>query len=213
MGPMPFRLMLVTDRTLAPADRLLAVVDHAIAGGVDAVQLREKDLPEPELIALGRALREVTRGRALLLVNGTAEQARACAADGVHLPESAPSPENVERAGLLVGRSVHNLNAAQEAEREGCDYVVLGTIFASRSHPSGRTGAIERVREVSAVLQRPVIAIGGIDRTNAEAVVSAGASGVAVISAILTAPDPKAAAAGLCEAIGRGLRAAAGARA
>ena len=210
---MPFRLMLVTDRTLAPADRLPDVVDHAIAGGVDAVQLREKDLPEPELIALGRALCEVTRGRALLLVNGSAEQARACAADGVHLSGSAPSPENVDREGLLVGRSVHNLNAAQEAQREGCDYVVLGTIFASRSHPGGRTGGIERVREVSAVLQRPVIAIGGIDRMNAEAVVSAGASGVAVISAILTAPDPKAAAAGLREAIGRGLGAAAGARA
>ena len=208
---MPFRLMLVTDRTLTPAGSLPHVVDRAIVGGVDAVQLREKDLPEPELIALGRALRDVTRGRALLLVSGTAEQAHACAADGVHLPESAASLEDAERDGLLVGRSVHDLAAAREAEREGCDYVVLGTIFASRSHPGGRTGGAELVSEVCTTIRQPVIAIGGITASNAEAVVSAGASGVAVISAILAAPDPRAAAEELTLAVNRGLRAAAGA--
>ncbi|MGH2586491.1 MAG: thiamine phosphate synthase, partial [Dehalococcoidia bacterium] len=75
---MPFRLMLVTDRTLLPPDRLIHAVDEAVSGGVDAVQLREKDLPEPELIELGQRLRAVTRGRALLIVTGTVEQALAC---------------------------------------------------------------------------------------------------------------------------------------
>lgn len=210
---MPFRLMLVTDRTLTPAGSLPDVVDRAIVGGVDAVQLREKDLPEPELLALGRALRDVTRGRALLLMNGTAEQARACAADGAHLPESAASLEDAERDGLLVGRSVHDLDAAREAEHEGVDYVVLGTIFASRSHPGGRTGGVELVREVCTTIRRPVIAIGGIIARNVGAVVGAGASGVAVISAILAAPDPRAAAEELILAVNRGFYAAAGARA
>jgi len=209
--PTPFRLMLVTDRTFVPPGRLPDLVDCAIRGGVDAVQLREKDLSRPELIALGHALREVTHGRALLLVNGSAELARAVGADGVHLPESAQPLDELQRRGLLLGRSVHSLETAQRAEAEGCNYVVLGTIFATRSHPGGHTGGIERIRAVSSVLQPPVIAIGGIDQTNAEAVVRAGASGVAVISALLTAPDPSAAAGELRDAIGRGLRTAAGA--
>lgn len=210
LRPLPFRLMLVTDRTLAPAGRLAALVEQAVAGGVDAVQLREKDLADGALKALGRDLRAVTRGRALLLVNGSIDVARACAADGVHLAEGVdltprpPSQRGKGGGGLgpfLIGRSVHDLPAARRAEREGADYLVLGTIFPSRSHPGGPTGGLELVREVGQSVDLPVIGIGGITIDNAAAVIRAGASGVAVISAILAAPDPTAAAAALVRAI------------
>jgi thiamine-phosphate pyrophosphorylase len=250
-----FRLMLVTDRTLVAAGSLPAVVERAVAGGVDAVQLRDKDLPEQERIALGRDLRAVTQGRALLLVNGSVEVARACAADGVHLAsdltprppslagKGEPSPAAVERsasgvverdtgnrgdsgspfpareggrgvrsAPLLIGRSVHDLAAARRAEAEGVDYLLLGTIYPSRSHPGGRTGGPVLVSAVCGAVDRPVIAIGGITAENAGEVMRAGAAGVAVISAILGADDPEAAAAALARVVDAARRSLVGER-
>jgi thiamine-phosphate pyrophosphorylase len=196
-----FRLMLVTDRTLIPPARLPAVVDAAVRGGVDAVQLREKDLPADALIEAGRALRETTRGRALLLVNGPVAVARACGADGVHLPETAPMPDEAERRGLIVGRSVHGLQSAGAAAREGCDYLVVGTVFPSRSHPGGAAAGLDLVAAVRRDVAVPIVAIGGISAANAGGVVRAGADAVAVISAVLGAEDPEAAARALRAAI------------
>src|SRR3972149_12108240 len=97
--------MVVTDRVLCGgADGLAAAVEAAVSGGADAVQLREKDLADGDLLALARRLREVTRG-ALLVVNGPLEVAVAAGADGVHLPEGAP-PVRRPREGFLVGRSI-----------------------------------------------------------------------------------------------------------
>jgi thiamine-phosphate diphosphorylase len=200
---MPFRLMLVTDRSLVPPGALPALVEQAVAGGVDAVQLREKDLPSEELIALGKDLRAVTRGRALLIVNGTIEQAMACEADGVHLPETAnlPARQAGPPAPLLLGRSVHSVEAAERGDAEGMNYLVLGTIYPSRSHPDGRSGGQTLIRDVCGAVSCPVIAIGGITEDNVSGVLRAGASGVAVISAILAKPDVRAAAARIAHAI------------
>jgi thiamine-phosphate pyrophosphorylase len=207
-----FRLMLVTDRTLVSFERLPDVVEQAIGGGVDAVQLREKDLPAEELTAIGRRLREMTRGRAALVVNGPVAVAQACDADGVHLPETAPLPAESERRRLVVGRSVHDPTAAWAAAEEGCDYVVLGTVFPSRTHPGGATGGPELVSTVAGAVDLPVVAIGGITAENAGDVIRAGAHGVAVISAILAAQDPHAAARTLRRAIDATVGSHAGAR-
>jgi thiamine-phosphate pyrophosphorylase len=201
MEPRVFRLMLVTDRTLVPVERLPDAVDAAIRGGVDAVQLREKDLPIDALAAIGRRLKEATRGRAALIVNGPVEVARACDADGVHLPEAAPMPDDDDRPGLLVGRSVHSLPAARSAEAEGCDYIVAGTVYPSRSHPGGAAAGLDLISTLGRTLRLPVIAIGGITVANAGDALRAGAHGVAVISAILGAPDPCAGARALRAAI------------
>ena len=127
--------MAVTDRALCRgADGLVAAVEAAVSGGADAVQLREKDLAEAELLPLARRLRAVTEGRALLIVNGPLEVALAAGADGVHLPEDAPMPLRPRR-GFLVGRSVHSAEAARRAEAEGADYLVAGPVYETRSHP------------------------------------------------------------------------------
>ncbi len=203
MLPVPC-LALVTDRRLCPPGSLADRVERAVAGGVDLVQLREKDLPAGELMELARELRRATRGRALLLVNDRVDVALACEADGVQLGE-AGVPANVARKlmgpELLIGRSVHSEAGARQAEADGADFLVVGTIFPSRTHAQGGAagvGLVGRVREAARV---PVLGIGGITAENISQVMEAGAHGAAVISAILGSADPRQAAADLKEAM------------
>ncbi|MDO8611682.1 MAG: thiamine phosphate synthase [Dehalococcoidia bacterium] len=201
--------MVVTDRVLCGgADGLAAAVEAAVSGGADAVQLREKDpdgrsLPASELSTLARRLRAVTQGQALLLVNGPLEVAVAVGADGVHLPEGAPMPPRPRR-GFLVGRSVHSAEAACRPDCVGADYLIAGPIFETRSHPGVQPAGLALVEEIARAVRVPVLAIGGVTAGRVEEVVRAGASGVAVISAVLAQPDPRAAA----EALRRALDAA-----
>jgi len=197
-------LCLVTDRQRCGESPLEDVVDQAIKGGVNLIQLREKDLPTGELLALAMRLREVTRGRALLVINDRLDVAQAAGADGVHLPENG-LPVAIARWLLgqhtLIGRSVHSEEAAIEAEQAGADYVQLGTIYATESKPDAKPAGPDLVRKVSAAVATPVLAVGGVQPDNAAEVIEAGASGASVISAIQGAADPQAAARQLVEAM------------
>jgi len=196
-------LMLVTDRRLAGGeDALVRAVSDAVEGGVNAVQLREKDMSPAELLPLACRLREVTVGRALLLVNGPLEVALEAGADGVHLPADSPAfvaqGPSPESGRLLVGRSVHSVQAARRAESEGADYLVAGPVFETSSHRGSAAAGIVLIEQITGAVSIAVIGIGGITCANASNVVRAGASGIAVISAILAAPD--------CENAARELR-------
>ena len=200
MFPVPC-LMLVSDRSLCSgAEGLVAAVKAVVRGGADAVQLREKELPPDELLPLASRLREMTRGRALLLVNGPLDVALAAAADGVHLPEAA-LPVERQRPGFLVGRSVHSAEAARRAEEEGADYLIAGPVYQTRSHPGVRPAGVSLIEQVAGSVRVPVLAIGGVTAARVEEVVRAGASGVAVISAVLARPDRRAAASELRSAL------------
>ncbi len=193
-------LMLVTDRALTGGgDRLVEAVAAAVDGGVNTVQLREKDLAPPDLAHLAGRLRAAIDGRALLIVNGNADVASEIAADGLHLPADAPfaRPDGV----TLVGRSVHSVEDAVRAEREGADYLIAGPIYETPSHPGVPAAGLRLISGVVAAVSVPVIAIGGITAARVPGVLSAGAGGVAVISAVLGAESPNAAAAALCEAL------------
>jgi thiamine-phosphate pyrophosphorylase len=191
--------MLVTDSSRL-ADRHIAdVVRAAIDGGVNMVQVREKALTHEELLALSRRLRGVVADRAMLFVNNDALAAALSASD-LHLPESTTHP-GTRGGSMAISRSVHSIDAAERAEAEGADVLVLGTVFTSPSHPGAPTIGIEGVRGVCERVSVPVIGIGGITKESAGDVIRAGASGVAVISAIFDAPDPRAAAAELRSAI------------
>jgi thiamine-phosphate pyrophosphorylase len=194
-------LMVVTDRTLCGgATGLVQAVSRAVAGGANVVQVREKDLPPWEQVELVRSIRSACGDRALVVLNGAPAVALGAGAGGVHLPEEGLGVSDARRAlrgRLLVGRSVHSRASAIQAAAEGADYLVLGTVFPSRSHPGGATGGIELVREVYAAVRCPVLAIGGISAENAASVMAAGAAGVAVISSVLGAQDPEQAAAQL----------------
>ena len=202
-------LALVTDRSALGGLSLEEAVAQAIEGGANLVQLREKDpdersLAAADLLALAEKLRAVTQGRALFLVNDRLDVALACAADGVHLPERGLPVAAARRlAGdaFIIGRSVHSVAEAVRAQEEGADYVQVGAIFASRSHPGQPVAGLSLLEDVAAAVAIPILAVGGITAANVGDVMRAGASGAAVISAILGTPSPREAARGLAQAM------------
>ncbi|MDP3064950.1 MAG: thiamine phosphate synthase [Chloroflexota bacterium] len=196
--PPPY-LCLVTDRSLRQERSLDEAVAQAVEGGVNMVQLREKDLPGGPLLELAARLRQRTRGRALLFVNERVDVALACGADGVQLGEQALPVMAARRlvptgSGLLIGRSVHGAEGAAEAERQGADLLVAGSLFHTRSHPGVEPLGLTLLARIAAQAGVPVLGIGGVTAANAAQAIEAGAQGVAVISAILAAPDPREAA-------------------
>ena len=195
---------LVTDRNLAGGpDALVDAVERAVDNGVNLVQMRVKDLPDAVQLALAQRLREVTNGKALLFVNDSVSIAEASGADGVQLTENSRSIASARaRAArpLLIGRSVHGVDAAREAAAQGADLLVVGTVYDSPTHPGQPPAGVGLVGWC-AQSGVPVLGIGGITAENAVAVVHAGASGVAVISAILGSANPADAAARLVAAI------------
>jgi thiamine-phosphate pyrophosphorylase len=190
-------LCLVTDRHVGDERTLVSRVAQAVAGGVDMLQLREKDLPGGRLLELAEALKKAIGDSALLVVNERVDVAAAVAADGVQLGEEA-LPVAVARDILgpeaLIGRSVHSLEGAVRAAQQGADFLVVGTIYATRSHPGEEPAGPDLIRRIAAACSVPLIGIGGINASNMSEVMQAGASGAAVITSILAAPDPQLAA-------------------
>lgn len=197
----PIRLYLITDRIGTGGRSLLDVVTAALRGGVDAVQLREKDLAARELAELARSLLPLCRQYgARLLINDRVDVALAVEADGVHLPSSSFTCSDARRllGDRLIGVSTHSVAEVETAARQDADFVVLGPIYATPSKaafgpPLGTAALAEAARRVSI----PVLAIGGIDAERLREVRQTQAAGVAVVRAICSARDPKAAAAQL----------------
>jgi thiamine-phosphate pyrophosphorylase len=195
------RLYLVIEaaaaRNVAPA---------ALRGGVDVVQLREKDLRDDEVVATGRALRNLCDEHgALLVVNDRPDLALTCRADGVHVGQDDEPVDSVRAAvgpELVIGLSTHSPSqvAAAEAAPE-VDYLGVGPVYATATKPGVEPVGLELVRYTAAHARKPWFAIGGIDAGRALGVAEAGAQRVAVVRAIRDAADPYAAAAALREAI------------
>jgi len=202
----PFRLYLVTDRTRTGGRPLPEVVEAAVRGGVDAVQLREKDLPAGALFELARELRRrCTRHGVRLLINDRIDVALAVGADGVHLPVdsfAAGDARALVGPGRLIGVSTHSLEQAQRASAAGADFVVFGPVFATPSkRPFGPPLGLEALAQAAGAVSVPVFAIGGVTVARADAVCRHGAHGIAAIAAVLEATDPTAAARALRRAL------------
>jgi thiamine-phosphate pyrophosphorylase len=199
----PAGVHLITDRRRCGAGRLVPAVEKAVAGGVAAVHLREPDLSAAELFELAVSLREVTAKRCAFVVNDRLDVALAVGADGVQLGRrSLPTRAARQVAGgLRIGRSVHGVEEAVAAEQDGADYVIVGTIFATGSHPGVPPAGTDLVRRVREAVGIPILGIGGVTAANAGEVIRAGAEGVAVIGAILDAEDVEAATRRLVSAV------------
>jgi len=201
-------LYLVTDRRQTRGRPLVDTVHAALDGGVRAVQLREKDLLGAELLRLATGIRELTaRYGAALLINDRIDVALAAGADGVHLGQNAIPPATARRllgTDRLRGASTHSRAEAAAAASAGADFVVFGPVYWTPSKaPFGAPRGPDELASVAASLHTPVVAIGGITVERIAEVRAAGASGVAVISAIMGAEDPARAARELLAAMGR----------
>lgn len=201
-------LYVITDRGLARGRDEVEIARAALRGGATALQLRGKDRDARPLCELGRALLLESRAAgALLFVNDRLDVAQAIGADGVHLgQEDLPCAEarRIAGPGLLIGVSAESPTLAQAAERDGADYLGTGAVYATSSKAdAGAPIGVAGLAAVVAATRLPVVAIGGIGIANAAPCIAAGACGVAVISAVVGADDPEAAARELAAAIGR----------
>ncbi|MGH2534051.1 MAG: sulfur carrier protein ThiS [Thermomicrobiales bacterium] len=184
--------MLVTDRKRS-RHSLPDLAKAAVDGGCDAVQVREKDLPSDALMAEVAAVIDVVAGRAAVLVNGDVDVARRLGV-GLHLPAGA-SPTGAARTlppGALIGQSIHDEDAAARAA--GVAYLIAGHVFPTSSKPDLPPLGLDGLAVIVTAAPCPVIAIGGIDEHSASSVLGQGVHGIAVISAIANAADPRVAA-------------------
>jgi len=182
------------------------IVEAAFEGGATVVQLRKKSMPMGEQYRLALALRILTREHeALLIINDHADLAIAADADGVHLGQDDLPPAAVRALpgfeGRLLGRSTHSLAQAQLAVHEGADYVAVGPVYATPTKEGRPAVGTALVGRVAGVIDRPFVAVGGIDLDNVATVVDAGAPAVAVVRAVYDAADPAESARRLHEAL------------
>lgn len=189
------RVMVITDGPLAAPRSVEQVVGWALEGGARAIQLRNKGDAPGELLTLGRRLRQLTRqAGALLFVNDRLDLALALQADGVHVGPG-DLPVAAVRAGappgFLIGRSADDPEIAGRALLDGADYIGCGAVYATSTKPdAGGVIGLEGLRRVVAGVDGPVVAIGGITVERAGEVADAGAAGVAVVGAVMSAADP-----------------------
>ena len=191
-----FDLYLITDRKQTRGRDLLWVIERALEGGVKAVQLREKDLDGKELFSLAeKTLRVCQNYGALLFINDRIDLCLAIDADGVQIG-IASVPIDAARQLLgpqkLIGASTHSLEEAGEAQRRGADFVLFGPVYHTASKINyGPPQGLTALKAVVEKLSRPVYAIGGIQPDNVDETRRTGIRGVALISAVISAEDPK----------------------
>jgi thiamine-phosphate pyrophosphorylase len=189
----PFAYPIVDVARLHGRD-VAAVVDTLARAGAGLIQLRAKDVPDRRLVALAReALAAARASGACLVLDDRADVARLVGVDGLHVGQDDLAPVDARAvigAEMLLGVSTHGLAQLAAAAAEPVDYVAIGPVFPTltKADPEPVVG-VEMVRRARAATSRPLVAIGGITRANARAVVEAGADGVAVISDLLDAPD------------------------
>jgi thiamine-phosphate pyrophosphorylase len=193
--PLDLRLIVITDAAMAVPRTIEDVVTAAVMAGAPAIQLRDKLANAAELVEQARRLHAITRAAgALLFINDRVDVALAAGADGVHLgPDDLPvlAADRIAKGSLLLGYSTDDPALARQAEQDGAAYIGCGAVFGTRTKDvAGEQIGTARVREVADAVSIPVIGIGGITAGNAAGVKAAGAAGVAVVSAIMKAPDP-----------------------
>ncbi|NOK64425.1 MAG: thiamine phosphate synthase [Chloroflexi bacterium AL-W] len=185
----------ITDRRTVGDRSLLEVITAALRGGATVIQLRDKDLTTLDMITFGQALHDLTQSMNVpLIVNDRVDVALAINAEGVHVgPRDMPAKMARQLIGpdRMLGVSVATVADAQQAVQDGADYVGVGDLYGTPSKPdAGPPIGPERLTAIAQSIAIPIVGIGGVTLANAAAVIKAGAAGVAVISAVLGAPDP-----------------------
>jgi thiamine-phosphate pyrophosphorylase len=194
-----YSLYLVTDRGLARGRSTFKIVKAAVDGGVTVVQLREKDCSTREFVEQALTIKDFLRTRKIpLIINDRLDVAQAVKADGVHLGQTDMPLETAKEIlgdSMIIGISAESLEDAIAAERSGADYLGVSPIYATPTKtdtapPLGLAG----LRGIRKAVRLPLVGIGGLKKQNCAEVIRNGADGVALVSAIVAADDPEAAA-------------------
>lgn len=199
-SPKPFDLSVyvITDTRLSRERSIADIVVAAIAGGATCIQLREKDLPTRELYNKAKILRELTQRQGItFIVNDRLDIAMAVEADGVHLGQDdlpASTGRRILPPQMILGITARNLPQALQFERDGASYLGVGAVYGTETKDNtGTPIGLQGLAEIARGVRIPVVGIGGINAQRAGEVIRAGASGVAVVSAIVAAADVAAA--------------------
>lgn len=192
-------LYVVTDRSWLNGKRLEADVEEAILGGATIVQLREKDLSSRDFLAIAVKIKQVTDCYQIpLIINDRLDIALAVDAAGLHLGQRDLPPVTARRLlgpGKILGVSVTNQEEAVQAEKDGADYLGAGAVFPTGTKHDADYVAFLELQKITQGVRIPVVAIGGINETNALQLKDSGIKGIAVVSAVFAKKDPRKAAA------------------
>ena len=198
-----YTLYLVTDRNILAGRDLLKSIEEAIDGGATLVQLREKDVSTLEFLNIALKVKAITDKHNIpLIINDRLDIALAADAAGLHIGQE-DLPLKIARKLLgytkIIGVSTSNVNEAIEAENGGADYIGVGAMFPTDTKKDADSVTLEELHRIKNSISIPVVAIGGINKSNIKSVINAGADGAAVISAVLGEKDIKSACLSLLE--------------
>ena len=186
-------LYAVTDRAWTGEQTLYEQVEAALKGGVTCVQLREKELDETAFLQEAKDICALCRRYGVpFIVNDNVDVAIACQADGIHVGQEDMAAGEVRRRvgdAMLLGVSVHTVEEARRAVRDGADYLGLGAVFPTSTKTDVDQMTNETLRSICDAVDVPVVAIGGINRGNLLKLSGSGVDGVALVSAIFSAED------------------------
>lgn len=181
-------LYAVTDRTWLKGRSLADAVDEALKAGVTFLQLREKDLDYDSFLSLAIEIKKIAKKYNIpYVINDNVDIAPACDADGVHVGQDDMKANDVRKIigpDRILGVSAQTVEQAVEAEKNGADYIGVGTVFPTSTKPEAEAVSFETLREICGAVSIPVVAIGGINRDNVTKLAGSGIAGIAVVSAI-----------------------------
>lgn len=192
-----YQLYLVTDEQ-TPEEELLPIVEKAVLGGVTAVQLREKHSEGKFFFEKAIKLKQLlVKFNVPLIINDRVDIALAVNAEGIHIGQKDLPLVEVKKIipkSMIVGVSVQTEEQALVAQKEGADYIGVGTVFPTTTKPDAITMSFATLRKIVQAVHIPTVAIGGISLENVHQLSNVGVSGISVVSAIMKADDPKSAA-------------------
>ncbi|SCM82432.1 Thiamine-phosphate synthase [uncultured Sporomusa sp.] len=189
-----YSLYLVTDRDCLGGKELVATVEQALQGGATVVQVREKNLSTLEFFQVTSRIKSITDKYGVpLIVNDRADIALAVDAAGLHIGQE-DLPLAVARRLLgpdkIIGVSASTLEEALLAQEQGADYLGVGAVFPTNTKDDADSVSLAALKSIKEQVRIPVVAIGGINRSNVQPVMETGIAGVAVVSAVIAAQDP-----------------------
>jgi len=199
MKNLDLSLYLVTDQSLSKGRSHEYIIEEAVKGGVTIVQLREKDISSREFYELAKALMLILKPMGIpLIINDRLDIALAVDADGLHIGQS-DLPYDIARKLLgkdkIIGLSVETIEQAREANKLDVDYIGLSPVFSTNTKLDINTPLeLSGVKEIASFTKHKTVAIGGINIENAKSIISSGADGVAIVSAIVSHDNPQQAA-------------------